>query len=635
MHVVSKDGCAAFLVSLRWLRALIDRQCQLEKSLSLSHGQENSGGTAVSERSLAPVSRTTTTLSMHLRTQSTQSPLMKNYSLNFHDEAQQRSEGEVEEDVGLDIVSEQRRLETNNYREEAEDPIEPFEFEESRIISMFCPAQESTPAGGVAEKVRLSGVQVLYDTMAGHLAVFQTSTGLIASVNLTSHVQFCESQISFQEKLGLVDQSRASSLHTSSVDVSSTSSLELKIAQKQQFAHEESLTKLFQQAIQGLSRVPVSVSAVQLKVEKNSQNSASNGAEEALLTAKIHLEKEVSLPLQEIAQRLKYRVESLHDLYHIQTKLLSGDGASVSGVGAALRSNTEDDDRKKAHQLGLTRQVERLKREHEQTLLRVEKIQETYTQQYKRAESLLQTVSFLRGKVTPGEREYYERLRRWSESATVLENKLESLTQLQARVLAQTAPQITTAVEPVVNSTSSTTGTAAVESSATVEPADKSVSALTTQLTDQLALNTPLRPGASSASTAQSASAPPLSARAVSGSKPYIFTSPIVAKSGFKQTLYTTPLTQKHGGGATPLSTHANKPTYVSAYGTPTTFLNQRRSAQSETKGVLSPSPNSTGGLSDRDLEQCFKIQAAQTEMLHASVAELKQLETKLQTYLH
>ena len=97
-------------------------------------------------------------------------------------------------------------------------------------------------------------------------------------------------------------------------------------------------------------------------------------------------------------------------------------------------------------------------------------------------------------------------------------------------------------------------------------------------------------------------------------------------------------------GATTPLSTATtSKPSYVSAYGTPTTFLNQRRGvtinvnesgSKSGQSSSSSPHPGGGGELSEVELEQCFKMQAAQTEMLHASVAELKQLEAKLKLFL-
>lgn len=692
IHVVSKHDCAAFLLSIRWLRSLISRQNQLEKVLSHSRIQSHS------VQSPAPVSRTTTALSgRNARGHITQSPLMKAYNLNFSDEQSRELGIEQGDDerVGIDIVSEQRRLELS-YVDEAEEFEfdEQFQFEDSRIISVFCPTQEltttntntvtNTVGNTVANKVMLTGSQIIYDTMMGHVAIFQTSNGMIASINLTSHIQFCESQLSFQEKLGLIHpSSHVRSLYNTSPNPNlnpnfqsstggscgggSNGSLELKIAQKQQYAHEESLTKLFQQAIQGLSRVPVSSSAVQLKIEKNKSqldpstttaNSTTAAADsdmnayDVLLTAKTHFDKEVSLPLQEIAHRLKYRVESLHDLYSIQTKLLSGStpvssvGATSTSTTASMNNRTEDDDRKKLYQQGLTVQVDRLKREHENTLIRVGKIQEVYTEQIKRAELLLQAVSFLRGKVTPAEREHYQRLIRWSESATVLENKLESLSQLQARVMAQVVSSTTPTVIETVPSVDAT-ATSTVESKIEpVESVDKAVNALTMQLSDDLILSTPSKPDIISSTT----STIPLSARNVSGSKPYIFTSPIITKSGFKSTIYSTPLTTQKQRSVTdstadmklttPLSVIASKPSYVSAYGTPTTFLNQRRGItvgkvnSSEVKNSQCKSPVTPQligeGLSESELEQCIKMQGVQTEMLHASVAELKQLEAKL-----
>lgn len=117
----------------------------------------------------------------------------------------------------------------------------------------------------------------------------------------------------------------------------------------------------------------------------------------ALLRAKAHLEKEVFLPLQAVGQRLAFRRESLEALHRIQMELLCGVNPTDDEKKQAISRGDKfvDSDGKG----GLSKILEDLKKESEETVEKVKTMQERQVEQRAKLDELLSAVLYLRSKV--------------------------------------------------------------------------------------------------------------------------------------------------------------------------------------------------------------------------------------------
>ena len=69
----------------------------------------------------------------------------------------------------------------------------------THIIPTFCPSSSLTPTStSTGGNDALVGIAIHFDSIQGHIGCYMTSSGVAASINLSSHVQYCESQIDFQ-----------------------------------------------------------------------------------------------------------------------------------------------------------------------------------------------------------------------------------------------------------------------------------------------------------------------------------------------------------------------------------------------------------------------------------------------------
>ena len=70
----------------------------------------------------------------------------------------------------------------------------------THIIPTFCPSSLTPTSTSTGGNDVLVGIAIHFDSIQGHIGCYMTSSGVAASINLSSHVQYCESQIDFQVK---------------------------------------------------------------------------------------------------------------------------------------------------------------------------------------------------------------------------------------------------------------------------------------------------------------------------------------------------------------------------------------------------------------------------------------------------
>ena len=74
----------------------------------------------------------------------------------------------------------------------------------THIIPTFCPSSLTPTSTSTGESDVLVGIAIHFDSIQGHIGCYMTSGGVAASINLSSHVQYCESQIDFQVSVMLI-----------------------------------------------------------------------------------------------------------------------------------------------------------------------------------------------------------------------------------------------------------------------------------------------------------------------------------------------------------------------------------------------------------------------------------------------
>ena len=109
----------------------------------------------------------------------------------------------------------------------------------------------------------------------------------------------------------------------------------------------------------------------------------------AVNRADAYFEQEVVLPLQEIGQRLDYRLMSLKDIYQIQSELLAGK------LSTATTTNTNT-----ATNGGLQKKIDQFEKDRDTLITRVEDIKNKTEEQKERVQNALQLISLLRTKVS-------------------------------------------------------------------------------------------------------------------------------------------------------------------------------------------------------------------------------------------
>ena len=115
----------------------------------------------------------------------------------------------------------------------------------------------------------------------------------------------------------------------------------------------------------------------------------------AVNRADAYFEQEVVLPLQEIGQRLDYRLMSLKDIYQIQSELLAGK------LSTATTTNTNTATTNTANTNGgLQKKIDQFEKDRDTLITRVEDIKNKTEEQKERVQNALQLISLLRTKVS-------------------------------------------------------------------------------------------------------------------------------------------------------------------------------------------------------------------------------------------
>ena len=109
--------------------------------------------------------------------------------------------------------------------------------------------------------------------------------------------------------------------------IDSKTSLDAKLSDSQRVAYEEKIADLVKNAVIGLGTVP-SFQETALQTVVAAGGGETTAADvlttKSLFVASEHLKKEVVMPMFELSQRLKFKIDSVQALFDAQFDLLNG-----------------------------------------------------------------------------------------------------------------------------------------------------------------------------------------------------------------------------------------------------------------------------------------------------------------------